>query len=172
MGSLVALHAAAQRPERTSRLVLVGSVAPMPVAAPLLDAARNDPACAHAMINQWSYTFASQLGASAQPGISLTGLNRRLMERQRADALAIDLAACAAYQGGLDAAAGVRCPTLLLCGERDQMTPRRAVKPLQDALVNAMGGARMMIIPRAGHAMMAEAPDAVAESIRSFLAGT
>jgi pimeloyl-ACP methyl ester carboxylesterase len=171
MGSLVALQAAAQLPGRIDRLILIGSVAPMPVAEPLLAAARNDRAAAHAMINQWSYTFPSQLGASSQPGISLTGLNQRLMERQRDGVLAVDLAACNAYDDGLAAAGRVRCPTLLLCGARDQMTPGRAVKPLQEALVNAAGGARMITIPRAGHAMMAEAPDAVGDSIRSFLTG-
>lgn len=169
MGSLVALHAAARYPERVSRLVLVGSVAPMPVAEPLLAAARNEPASARAMINRWSYTQASQLGASAMPGFSPTGLNLRLMERQAGEALANDLAACSAYLDGLDAARDVACPTLLLCGERDQMTPRRAVAPLQDALRDTPGGLKLVVIPNAGHAMMAEAPGAVGAAIGSFL---
>lgn len=171
MGSLVALQAAAQFPDRITRLILIGSIAPMPVAAPLLSAADNDRATAHAMINQWSYTFASQLGASAVPGTSLTGLNRRLMERQGDAVLATDLGACNAYEKGLGAAAAVRCPTLLLCAERDQMTPRRAVEPLHEALAGRAESARMISIPRAGHAMLAEAPDAVGNAIRSFLTG-
>jgi len=171
MGSLVALHAAARMPRRTDRLVLIGSAVPMPVAAPLLSAARDAPSTAYAMINQWSYTPASQLGASAMPGTSLTAMNLRLMERQADGVLATDLAACDAYQDGLEAAAKVACPTLLLCGERDQMTPRRAAKPLHDALMNVPGGARVAVVPQAGHAMIAEAPDAVGESIRSFLDG-
>jgi pimeloyl-ACP methyl ester carboxylesterase len=170
MGSLIALQAAAQSPARTARLVLIGSVAPMPVADPLLDAARDRPFAAHAMINQWSYTPRAWLGASATPGICLTGLNRQLMARQAEGVLAADLAACHAYQGGLAAAAEVRCPTLMLCGERDQMTPLRAANVLFGALVNAAGGARMMTIPRAGHAMMSEAPHAVSDSLQAFLA--
>lgn len=169
MGSLIALEAAARTPERTRALVLVGSVAPMPVAQPLLDAARDARPRAHAMINQWSYTPAAHLGASPAPGLWLPGMNARLMEHQSAGVLATDLAACNAYQRGLDAAAAVRCPTLLVCGERDQMTPPRAVKPLREALVNVAGGARMMTIAGAGHAMMAEAPDAVTDSIRGFI---
>lgn len=171
MGSLIALQAAAQAPSLVTRLLLLGSVAPMPVAAPLLDAARDNRAAAHAMINQWSYTHASQLGASATPGVSLTGLNLRLMERQREGLLANDLGACNAYQAGLDAASRIRIPCAMLCGERDQMTPRRAVTPLHEALVNAAGGARMIIIEGAGHAMMAEAPDAVSDAMRDFLNG-
>jgi pimeloyl-ACP methyl ester carboxylesterase len=169
MGSLVALHAAATQPERVTRLALVGSVAPMPVAEPLLAAARHAPDSAHAMINQWSFTPRSQLGASASPGMYLPNLNRQLMARQRDGVLANDLAACNAYQQGLEAAARVRCPTALLCAARDQMTPRRAVQPLCEALANVPGGVRMITIDAAGHAMMAEAPDAVTDSLRGYL---
>lgn len=169
MGSLVAQEAAARLPERVTALVLVGSVAPMPVAQPLLDAAATARPKAHAMINQWSYTPAAHLGTSASPGLWLPGVNARLMEHQVDGVLATDLAACNTYAGGLDAAGKVRCPVLMVCGERDQMTPPRAVKPLREALVNAAGGARMITIPGTGHAMMAEAPDATTDSIRGFL---
>jgi len=169
MGSLIALQAAAQAPARTTGLVLVGSVAPMPVADPLREAARDRPDAAHAMINQWSYTPRAYLGASATPGVFLPALNRQLMAHQAEGVLAADLAACHAYQGGLAAAGAVRCPTLMLCGERDQMTPRKAAVPLFEALVDVASGARMMIVPRAGHALMSEAPDAVSDAIRAFL---
>lgn len=169
MGSLVALQCAANLPDRIDRLLLLGSVAPMPVAPPLLEAARNDRDTAHRMINQWSYAPRSQLGAGPAPGVSLLGLNVRLMERQRPGVLANDLSACNAYLGGLEAASSLRLPTALLCGERDQMTPRKAVKPLHDALVHTCGGAPMIMIENAGHAMMAEAPDAVSDAMRGFL---
>lgn len=169
MGSLVALQAAANLPDRIDRLLLLGSVAPMPVAPPLLDAALNQRDAAHRMINQWSYAPRGQLGTSPNPGISLVALNQRLMERQRPGVLANDLAACNAYQGGIEAAAQMRVPTVLICGERDQMTPRKAVKPLQDAFVHTPGGAPMIMIEHAGHAMMAESPDAVSDAMRSFL---
>lgn len=169
MGSLIALATAAKAADRVARLILVGSVAPMPVAPVLLDAAGDDRDRAHAMINQWSFSPTAQLGASATPGISLVGANQRLMERQPAGVLATDLQACNAWTDGLTAAAGIRCPTLMLCGERDQMTPARAVKPLYDALANAAGGARMMTLAGAGHAMMAESPAAVGNAIRRFL---
>lgn len=169
MGSLIALAAAAKAGERVVRLVLIGSVAPMPVAPVLIDAARDDRDRAHAMINQWSYSAAGQLGASATPGTSLSGTNRRLMERQPAGVLATDLEACNTWLDGMAVAAAIRCPTLLVCGERDQMTPLRAVKPLCDALVNAADGARMMTLPGAGHAMMAESPKALSDAIGKFL---
>ena len=165
MGSLIALEVAARAPERATALSLVGSAVPMPVAPPLLAAAQDDRAAAHAMINQWSFSPAAQHGTSAVPGMAQTIVNLRLMERQREGVLHADLSACNAYQRGTEAAAMVRCPTLLVCGERDQMTPLRAAAPLRDAL----GDVRVHLIPNCGHAIMAERPDALTDALAGFL---
>lgn len=169
MGSLIALRFAATYPSRCARLALVGSVAPMPVAAPLLAATQNARDKAHAMINQFSFAPENQLGASPLPGISITGVNRRLMERVAAGVLHTDMAACNAYATGLEDAAHVACPTTLICGERDQMTPRKAAVPLQGALANVPGGAHIIVLPGAGHAMMSEAPDALLDALKRIL---
>ncbi len=169
MGSLVALRAAAEHPARVARLVLVGSVAPMPVAAPLLSATLDARDKAHAMINQWSYTPEHHLGASAQPGMVLTGVNRRLMERSAPGVLHTDMAACNAYTAGEADAARISAPTRLICGERDQMTPPKAARALQTALAKVPGGAHIIVLPNAGHAMMAEAPDAFLDALRGFV---
>ncbi|TVT50155.1 MAG: alpha/beta hydrolase [Denitromonas halophila] len=169
MGSLVALRAAAQHPNRVAKLVLVGSVAPMPVAAPLLSATLDAPDKAHAMINQWSYTPDHHLGASAQPGMVLTGINRRLMERSAPGVLHTDMSACNAYTAGEADAARIDAPTRLISGERDQMTPPKAARALQAALAKVPGGAHIIVLPNAGHAMMAEAPDAFLDALRGFI---
>lgn len=170
MGSLIALAAAARAPDRCSRLVLIGSVVPMPVAPVLLDAARSDRANAHAMINKWSFGPAEALGGERLALLAARNLQR--LEREPADALAVDLAACNAWQGGLDAAAAVRCPTLLICGERDRMTPPEAAQLLLDALQGPGRDARMIRIPGAGHSMMDEAPATVSDSMRAFVASS
>lgn len=169
LGSLVALEAAARGGDRVEGLVLLGSTFPMQVNPDLLEMARQDPDQAHALITQWSLSPAALLGNGAQPGISLTGVSRRLMERQAPGVLHTDLTACNAYQHGLETAARVRCPTLLICGSRDQMTPARALAPLREALCHVPGGARMISLPGAGHTMMAEAPGQVLAAIRGFL---
>ncbi|MBT0963633.1 alpha/beta fold hydrolase [Denitromonas iodatirespirans] len=169
MGSLIALRAAATYPDRVARLVLVGSVVPMPVAAPLLDATLDARDKAHAMINQWSYTPAHHLGASAQPGMVLTSVNRRLMERCAPGVLHTDMAACNAYTAGEADAGGITAPTRLICGARDQMTPPKAARALQTALAKVPSGAHIIILPDAGHAMMAEAPDAFLDALRGFI---
>ena len=167
MGSLIALEAAARAPDRVTRLALVGSVFPMPVAPPLLDATLSARDKAHAMINQWSYAPGSPLGASSVPGLSLTALNQRLMERQAPGVLHRDISACNAYAAGLESAAKVRCPTLLLSADLDRMTPPKALGPLVQALGNAAQVCRV-VLPGAGHAMMAEVPGAVLDALWNF----
>ncbi|WP_374262921.1 alpha/beta fold hydrolase [Zoogloea sp.] len=167
MGSLIALQAAASAPQRLAGLVLVGSVAPMPVAPPLLEATLTARDKAHRMINQWSYAPRAQLGASSIPGLNLTGLNERLMQRQAAGVLHGDMAACNAYTGGFDAAAKVRCPVLLLSAALDRMTPPKAVAPLAGAFAAEIK-VNKVVLPGAGHAMMSEAPGAVLDALWQF----
>ena len=132
-------------------------------------AADGNRSMAHAMINSWSFSPRAQLGAGAIPGQVTTMVNQRLMERQAEGVLAHDLRACNAYQGGIAAAGQVRCPTLLVCGARDQMTPSRALAPLLDALAGTRQPTRVCMVPDCGHAIMAEAPDALTDALADFL---
>lgn len=164
MGSLVALASAARAPRRVSQLVLVGSIAPMPVAPFVLDAARDTPAYAHELINKFSFAPPEVHGEARHR--LLTEGNTQRMQRQPAGTLVVDMLACNAWQGGLQAAANVRCPTLLACGALDRMTPPDAARPLLEALQNGGGGAQMIVIPGTGHAMMDEVPEELSNAVR------
>lgn len=164
-GSLVALETAARQPSRVSRLVLVGTAIPMRVSDELLDATRDDEPAAIDMINIWSHSGYAQKPSSPGPGFWVVGQNKRLMERMKPGVLHADFAACNAYGNGLVAAAQVRCPTLLILGRRDVMTPLRATKSLRDAIPSA----EVVEVDAAGHALMSEAPDEVLDALRAFL---
>ena len=73
-----------------------------------------------------------------------------------------DLAACNAYKAAPERAAAVRCPTVLVLGDGDLMTPAAKAKPL----VAAIAGAQAMVIPDSGHFMIVERPDATLEALR------
>lgn len=165
MGALVALEAAARAPTRITRLALVGAAVPMPVSEALLTSSRDHPEAAFRMINQWSHAPTSLLGGHPVPGLWMAGMNLALMRRSRPGALHTDLSNCNAYQNGLAAAARVNCPTLLVIGKRDLMTPARATAEL----VGALPDARSITIDDCGHAMMSEQPGAVLAALRSFL---
>jgi len=164
MGALAALEHAARYHDRVERLMLLGAAVPMVVSDALLDAAARDEAKAYELITGWSHSPAHQLGGNRLPGVWLPAQTLRLMERTAPGVLHTDLAACRAYAGGLEAAAKVRCPSLLVRAERDLMAPPRGLAPLEQALRGCVSG-----IGGVGHAMMSEAPDEVLDALRTFL---
>jgi len=170
MGALAALEHAARYPERVERLMLLGAAVPMVVSDALLDAAARDDPKACELITGWSHSPAHQLGGNRLPGVWLPAQTLRLMERSAPGVLHTDLAACRAYAGGLEAAARVRCPSLLVRAERDLMAPPRGLAPVEAALDGGGGSvARVTSVGGVGHAMMSEAPDAVLDALRDFL---
>jgi pimeloyl-ACP methyl ester carboxylesterase len=165
LGSLVVLACAARHPERVTKIALLGPAAPMLVSAELIAAAKADDHAAFEMINGWSFSAGKQLGGNAVPGMWMTGNTLRLMERTRPGVLHTDLVACHSYGRGLADAAVVRCPVLAIMGARDLMTPVKGAQALLDALADK----RSVTLPRTGHALMAEQPDAVLDALRGFL---
>lgn len=165
MGSLAALEATYRAPERLSRLVLLGSSVPMPVSAQLLETARHSPDTACRMVADWSHTPSFALaGNGGGHGVWGPGKTLAVM-RRNAGTLAVDLDNCNRYANGLSAAATLKCPTLLIVGKRDRMTPARAIQPLQDALPTV----QRVEIADCGHAMMVEKPREIAAAIVEFL---
>ena len=86
------------------------------------------------------------------------------MERAAKGVLHTDLVATNAYDGGA-AAAAVACPTLVVIGEKDLMTPAKAGR----ALAAAISGAVNVTFPGLGHIMLEEDPDATLDALRDFL---
>jgi pimeloyl-ACP methyl ester carboxylesterase len=60
----------------------------------------------------------------------------------------------------------ITLPTLVLVGELDDETPRSYA----EAIVSEIAGARLEVVPGAGHLLNAEAPDAVNALLRAHLA--
>ena len=165
LGALAVLACAARHPARVAKVALLGPAVPMEVSEALLDAAKANDHVAYELINGWSTSAGKQLGGNTVPGMWLLGSAIRLMERTAPGVLHADLVACNAWTGGLEAAAAVRCPSLVVIGARDLMAPPRAAK----GLVEALAGVRVVTLPDTGHAMMAEQPDAVLDALRRFL---
>jgi pimeloyl-ACP methyl ester carboxylesterase len=160
MGSLVALEAAARAPARVSGLGLVGTTYPMRVADALLATARDDEPAAIEMVASWSHSAWLPGPSTAGPGTSVVNVARRLMQRMSArnpgGLFHTDFAACNAYANGEAAAAGLTCPVTFVLGKKDMMTPPRSTALLTGAISHGN-----VVHVDAGHAMMAEAPDAV-----------
>jgi len=168
LGALVVLEAARRHPESVTQIALLGPAAPMPVADVLLDAARENDHLAYELIAGWSFSAQDQLGGNPMPGVWMLGNALRLMERSRPGVLYTDLLACHRYAGGLSAAASIRCPALLLLGQRDLMAPAKNAT----ALIAAFADQRVVTIADCGHSLMTEAPDVVLDALRDFVSGT
>jgi pimeloyl-ACP methyl ester carboxylesterase len=165
MGSLAALQAAGAHPQRVSKLVLIGTAYPMPVSEALLSAAKANDHSAIDMLNVWGLSPAAQINSNPAPGMWLSGVGLRVLERNAPDVIYTDLAACNAYQVGLEQAANITCPTLIISGKADVMTPARAAKGLADAIPNV----KTKLIEGSGHTLMSEKPDAVLNALVEFL---
>ena len=161
LGSLVAVAAAARHPGRVRSLALVGVTVPMPVSAYLLESAEKDEYKAIEMLNIWGYSKSAQLGGNATPGNWMLGSGMRLMEKAGPGVIYTDLNACNEYVEGLEHAAAVRCPALLILGERDMLTPVRSAQKVVDALPNA----EKVVMSGCGHALLAEQPDPVLDQL-------
>lgn len=162
MGSLVALDAAARHGTRVSALGLIGAAMAMPVHAALLDAAANNDRAAIDMVSLWGHGTRATQGGSTAPGLWMLGGAVRLLEKAKPGVLHNDLAACNAYDDGATAAAKIACPTLIIAGQRDAMTPLKAAQ----ALAAKVAGAHLTVLNGAGHMLMAERPDEVLQVLR------
>jgi pimeloyl-ACP methyl ester carboxylesterase len=168
MGSLIALDTARQAPARVAALALVGTTYPMQVSADLLAMARDDEARAIDMVTIWSHASRPDTPSTYGPGLHVMNHARRLMQRMAAinpaQLFFTDFTACNDYANGAAAAAAVTCPTLFLLGTRDMMTPARSTKMLTASIPHGQ-----VVMIEAGHAMMAEAPDAVLDALLKFV---
>lgn len=168
MGSLAALETAGAAPARVSKLAMVGTAYPMRVSDTLLAAARDDEPRAIDMVNIWSHSTMSPKPSSPGPGFNVMEGSRRLMQRMAARGPAqlfhTDFSVCNSYAGGEAAAARVTCPTLLLLGQRDMMTPPKAARMVKEAILHA----RTVEVTASGHALMTEQPDAVLDALYGF----
>jgi pimeloyl-ACP methyl ester carboxylesterase len=164
MGSLIALETAARHPRLIDRIALVGAAAQMPVHADLLAAARANSRDAINMVSLWGLGAPASLGGNTAPGQWMLGGTQCLLERTAPGVLHSGLFACDAYRTGADAATKIACPTTLILGERDMMTPLKAGK----ALAALIPGAGAVALPGAGHMLMVERPDAVLDALAAW----
>ena len=165
MGSLIALETALRHGPRVAKLALVGTAAPMPVSDAFIAAARDEPAVGQEMEAVWGHSRLAQLASSPVPGASLLSASRRLNARSKPEALHAALNACNSYRVDPEKLKSLSMPTLVVAGKRDQMTQFKAGK----ALAASVPGARFVALD-AGHSMMSEAPKALLEALREFLA--
>lgn len=172
-GSLIALHTAAQHPERVEQLALVGTAYPMRVSPALLELSRTAPEQAIAMVNTFSHSTLAPPPSALGPGTWLYGASRALMRRVLASNREVNVFergfnACDSYAEGESDMQAVQCPILFILGSLDQMTPPKAAQTLI-GIAAQKGLPHRVVTVKAGHSLMTEAPDEVLMALREGL---
>ncbi len=160
MGGAIALEIACRHPGRVLGLALLGSGARLRVAPELLRSAATGSTFGSAIKLLVDLAFAPE----AEP--RLKELAARRLAETRPAVLHGDLVACDAFdlRGQV---AMIDVPTLLICGAADRLTPAAS----SGFLKQQIPGARLELVPDAGHMVMLEKPDAVARLLSEFLEG-
>ncbi len=137
LGGLVALEAAATKPQRFAALVLIGTAAAIPVNSTLIDTAVSDPDQARAFMISRGFGSSAHLHENTWPGASHIFAGMEIMRRNGPQVLAIDLKACDAYRDGPERAKAIHQPSLCIFGERDRMVPAKRGLELAQMLATA-----------------------------------
>jgi len=159
MGGAIALKLAIRNPGCVLGLGLVGTGARLKVDPVILE----DTAM--------SVTFNAAVESIAQRAFSpdtdpeLVNLAAERMSEIRPSVLHGDFVASDGFDE-MDSLNEVGVPTCVICGQDDQLTPPRYSQYLADHIAKA----ELHILPQAGHMVMLEKPDQVAEILEDFLA--
>jgi pimeloyl-ACP methyl ester carboxylesterase len=116
-------------------------------------------------LTQWGYSKRHQKGGNSNPGKWMVGNTMPLFEPSRSGVLHAEMSACNNYQAGLERAATVQCPVLLVLGRDDRLTPVRGTRPLREALP----APEVRVLDGAGHTLMVEAPNTLLDALRTIL---
>ena len=172
-GSLIALETAARLKERITHLALIGTAFPMKVSLALIEASLNEPMKALQMVNVFSRATLAAPPSVLGSGTWVYGASMALGRRLLASNSTVNIfhrgfVACDSYTNGLEAMAGVTCPTLFVLGENDQMTPPRAAKSLLEQ-ASAHGKTYRVVKVPMGHHQMSESPEETLDALKAFL---
>lgn len=157
LGGMIAMELAASNPEMVAGLALLDTTAAFPQAT-----------------RDLFFELASSASFNGMPAITdkflqlsfspqFTEANPKMIATIRKGMLASDaasIAAAARMVAKVDLRqrlSAIQCPTLVLVGEQDQLTP----PALAEELAAGIKGAQLHIIPESGHALPAEQPQAV-----------
>ncbi len=160
MGSAVALTLALKYPKQVLGLGLLGSGSKLRVSQILLETVGNPNTFESAvdMVNENCF--------SADAPQNLLELSRRTMLEIRPPVLSGDFLACNAFDV-TSQLENINVPALIICGAEDKMMPVKFSESLRDGIANS----QLHILENAGHMVMLEQPDAVADLLKKFMDG-
>jgi len=168
MGGMIAQELALQAPERVQRLVLVSTTGR--VDGHLAEVFGTWARLAEAGVPADLRHRSSLLWCLGSAALAGDGAARRYLDARAKCDRPMDYARQAWACGRHDALtrlSGLHCPTLVVGGSDDRLTPPAHARALADAIP----GARLCTIPGAGHLAYLESPERFGAELFSFLEG-
>jgi pimeloyl-ACP methyl ester carboxylesterase len=157
MGGAIALDFALSYPSRLTGLILVGTGARLRVLPAILTGVLSNFEATVDLILDYAF------GPSATEQLRRLGRQRLLQTPPQV--LHGDYAACDAFDV-MERLGEIRCPTLVICGTVDKLTPPKYSVYLCDHIP----GAELVLVEGAGHMVMLEKPEAVTNAVSRFIA--
>jgi len=156
MGGAIVLELALDPPAGLSGLVLVGSGAKLAVTHAIFQMLAENPEAFFQSIDQFAFSSAAPQ-ASRERFVRVT--------RQCPPSVIFnDFKACDHFDIR-NRLPEIKLPTLVLCGEEDQLTPVKYSRYLHENIA----ASRLVLIPQAGHMVMVEQPDLFNGAVISFV---
>ena len=165
MGALVALETAGRYPDKVRALGLCGVATEMPVHPEMLQSAKANTPKVQELMTFWGMGNALHKGGMVSPGLWLRRESLAVLSGNKPDVIHSDLAACNAYKDAPARGAAVKCPTVLVLGDGDLMTPAAKARPLAAAIA----GSKTVVIANCGHFMMVERPDETLDALKPYV---
>jgi pimeloyl-ACP methyl ester carboxylesterase len=156
MGGAIVQRLALSCPARIAGLILIATGARLRVAPIFLSGLLADYETTLDTINRYAW------GPGAPE--PLIHLGRRYLAQTNAQVTQGDYTACDAFDV-MEQLGQIAAPTLIISGAADQLTPAKYAARLAESIP----GARLRLIENAGHMIMLEQPDQVAQAVSDFL---
>lgn len=156
MGGAIAIDLAL-RGIPMSGLVLVGTGARLKVHPQILKKIREDYPQACKLVAQWSVAAGTSLE-------TVNSLAREMLKVNPRVAFG-DFVACDTFDR-MQSVQRIKCPTLIICGSMDRLTPVKYSTYLNEKITNS----RLILIPDSGHSVMLEKYREFNEAVSTFLA--
>jgi pimeloyl-ACP methyl ester carboxylesterase len=166
MGGYISLEIVRQAPTRVMKLALLDTSA-RPDTPDAVQARRAQMAQAAAgkLDEVADVQFTRMVAPARQGDAALRELNRQMAREVGAAAFARQQTAIMARADSRPTLKDIRCPTLVLVGESDALTPPdRATEMAQ-----GIGGARLVTVANCGHLSTLEQPEAVTRALVEWL---
>ena len=167
MGGYIAFEMLRQAPDRILRLTLLDTSARVDTPEERDDRIAQRTAARRGGFDALAdQQFPHTVHPSHRGDAALRETFRAMMDDTGVDAFARQQIACIDRRESLSSLAAIRCPTLIVVGADDEITPPEHAREMAEGIA----GSELVVVPTCGHLSAIDQPDAVTQAWLDWLA--